>query len=107
MRSSPINTTNSSPLLIPLTTTNTNEISSIVTNASTSPTITIIETDKQIIIQDIDRTKYKEISTKEPDLTWQPEKKCITETSFNILMRIFTGRLISHQKPIFFDWKPC
>ena len=51
--------------------------SSPSTNSSSTPTTTIIHTNKQITIQDIDTNKYEEIPAKEPDLTRQPEKSAL------------------------------
>ncbi|CAF0802690.1 unnamed protein product [Rotaria sordida] len=85
IRSSPVSTTNSSPSPIPITSMNSNTISTTITNSSspstnsssTPPTTTVIQTNKQITVQDIDTTKYEEIPAKEPDLTRQPEKSAL------------------------------
>jgi hypothetical protein len=84
IRSSPLNTTNSSPSPIPVTSTYINNISTVVTNSSSpstnsssTPTTTVIQTNKQTTIQDIDTNKYEEIPAKEPDYTRQPEKSAL------------------------------
>ena len=88
MRSSPVNTTNSSSSPIPVTSTNSNTIrttasnsSSTITNTISTPATTIIQTNKQIIVQDIDTTKYEEIPAKEPDFTRQPEKSALKKSN--------------------------
>ncbi|CAF0802283.1 unnamed protein product [Rotaria sp. Silwood1] len=87
IRSSPVNTTNSSPSPIPVTLTTSNMISTTVTNSSSpstnsssTPTTTVIQTNKQITVQDIDTTKYEEIPAKEPDFTRQPEKSALKKS---------------------------
>jgi hypothetical protein len=88
IRSSPVNTTNSSPSPVPITTTttNTHSIPPTVINSSSSPSTnssstTVIQTNKQITIQDIDTTRYEEIPAKEPDLTRQPEKSALKKSN--------------------------
>jgi phosphatase and actin regulator 3 len=94
IRSSPVNTINSSASPVPITiTTNTNSIpppppppvinssSSPSTNSSSTPTTTVIQTNKQVIVQDIDTTRYEEIPAKEPDLTRQPEKSALKKSN--------------------------
>ena len=102
IRSSPINTTTPSPSPVPVTTTNTNNISSIVTNSSSpstnsSSTPTVIQTNQQITIQDIDTNKYEEILAKEPDLTRQPEKSALKKP--NGLKRRVIPVLRENQRP--------
>lgn len=90
IRSSPVQTNNASPSHIPIAmTSSTNPLSSTILHASSSPpttnssstaTTTVIQTNKQIIIQDIDTTKYEEIPAKEPDLTRQPEKSALKKS---------------------------
>jgi phosphatase and actin regulator 3 len=87
VRSSPVTTTNSSPSPISTITTNTNTVPSTMMNSSSSPstnsssTPKVIQTNKQITIQDIDTTKYEEIPAKEPDLTRQPEKSALKKAN--------------------------
>ncbi|CAF5147358.1 unnamed protein product, partial [Rotaria magnacalcarata] len=82
-QNSPVNTRNSSsPTTIP-TSINEKQISTTTTsNVSSSPSTNssstaIIQTAKQITVQDIDTTKYEEIPPKEPDLSRQPEKSAL------------------------------
>ncbi|CAF2511700.1 unnamed protein product [Rotaria sp. Silwood2] len=88
IRSSPVTTANSSPSPIPITSTTSNTTSTTVTNSSSpstnsssTPPTTVIQTNKQITIQDIDTTKYEEIPAKEPDFTRQPEKSALKKSS--------------------------
>ncbi|UJR25808.1 hypothetical protein I4U23_007158 [Adineta vaga] len=82
IRSSPVTTTYSSPLSVNITATNTSNIPTPVMNTASPSThsssaTTTIQTSKQIIVQDIDTTRYEEIPAKEPDLTRQPEKSAL------------------------------
>ncbi|CAF1063154.1 unnamed protein product [Adineta ricciae] len=104
MRSSPVATTNSAPLSVTITTTNASTIAtptvntaSPFANSSSTPAATVIQTSKQIIIQDIDTTKYEEIPAKEPDLTRQPEKSALKKP--NGLKRRVIPVLRENQRP--------
>ena len=48
---------------------------------STNSSSTVIQTNKQITIQDIDTNKYEEIPAKEPDFTRQPEKSALKKSN--------------------------
>lgn len=86
IRSSPVQTSNPSSSV---NTNHTNVMPSNTLHPSTSPsttnsssatTTTVIQTNKQITIQDIDTTKYEEIPAKEPDLNRQPEKSALKKS---------------------------
>jgi phosphatase and actin regulator 4 len=67
------------------------------TSTNSSSTTTIIQTNKQITIQDIDTTKYEEIPAKEPDLTRQPEKSALKKA--NAVKRRVIPVLRENQRP--------
>ena len=89
LRSSPVQTSNLSSPHIPVSMNNANAISANTFHSSTSPstttsssatTTTVIQTNKQITIQDIDTTRYEEILAKEPDLTREPGKSALKKS---------------------------
>ena len=92
IRSSPVQTSNSSPSHIPIANTNPNPISSTILHPSSSPSTTnsssiatttnttVIQTNKHTTIEDIDTTRYEEIPAKEPDLNRQPEKSALKKS---------------------------
>jgi hypothetical protein len=70
-------------------------VSSSPSTNSSSPTV--VQTNKQSSIQDIDTTKYEEILAKEPDLTRQPEKSALKKP--NGVKRRVIPVLREHQRP--------
>ena len=85
MRSSPVNTSSSSPvpslgMIYPQsTTTIVNPSSPLSTNSSS--TAATIQSNKQITVQDIDTNVYEEILAKEPDLNRRPEKSALKKST--------------------------
>lgn len=96
MRSSPLSVTTTATNTSTITTSTVNTASPSV-NSSSAPPATVIQTSKQIIIQDIDTTKYEEIPAKEPDLTRQPEKSALKKP--NGLKRRVIPVLRENQRP--------
>ena len=80
-----------------ITTVNTNATDTMSSSPSTNSSSTPVLTNQQVIIQDIDTTKYEEIPAKEPDLTRQPEKSALKKA--NGVKRRIIPVLRENQRP--------